>query len=65
MMMRRVVYCKLLKTHIHIAYFLVSVGAAPTDLESRDFIGDIINAIGLGLVTQINSYITVRLHCHC
>jgi len=45
------------------ACFLVSVGAAPTDLESRDFIGGIINDIGLGLVAQINSYITVRVHC--
>lgn len=40
------------------SYLLVSVSAAPT-VESRDFIGDVINALGLGLVTKINSFLTL------
>ncbi|CAA7268439.1 unnamed protein product [Cyclocybe aegerita] len=42
---------------------LVSVGAAPTanaNLEKRDWIGDIINFLGLGLVTQINAFISLE-----
>ncbi|KAJ3513242.1 hypothetical protein NLJ89_g3059 [Agrocybe chaxingu] len=42
---------------------LVSVGAAPTanaDVDKRDWIGDIINFLGLGLVTQINAFITLE-----
>ncbi|PPR02350.1 hypothetical protein CVT24_011694 [Panaeolus cyanescens] len=42
---------------------LVGVFGAPSpkaELENRDFIGDVINLIGLGLVTQINAYITLE-----
>ncbi|KAF8167267.1 hypothetical protein B0H34DRAFT_681198 [Crassisporium funariophilum] len=44
-----------------VACLLVSVGGAPTaDIENRDLIGDVINLIGLGLVTQINAFITLE-----
>ncbi|KAH9486119.1 hypothetical protein JR316_0000183 [Psilocybe cubensis] len=43
-----------------IGYLLLSVGASPTEIGSRDLIGDVINAIGLGLVTKINAYISVE-----
>jgi len=39
---------------------LLSVNAVPTaDLGSRDLIADVINLVGLGLVTHINASITV------
>ncbi|KAF9535628.1 hypothetical protein CPB83DRAFT_872460 [Crepidotus variabilis] len=44
-----------------IASLAVSLGAAAAAvLESRDWIGDIINQIGLGLVTDLNAYITTQ-----
>ncbi|KAJ7292554.1 hypothetical protein C8J57DRAFT_1266310 [Mycena rebaudengoi] len=36
------------------------VAAAPATLEDRDLIGDIINALGIGLVTHINTTITLE-----
>ncbi|PPQ89361.1 hypothetical protein CVT25_003201, partial [Psilocybe cyanescens] len=39
-------------------YLLLCVCASPTKTERQDLIGDVINAVGLGLVTKINAYIT-------
>ncbi|KAF9479402.1 hypothetical protein BDN70DRAFT_878779 [Pholiota conissans] len=39
--------------------FLAFVSASPVNVENRDLIADLINALGVGLVTKIHSYITL------
>ncbi|KAJ7083306.1 hypothetical protein B0H15DRAFT_850541 [Mycena belliarum] len=43
-----------------LAALLVSAAPAPSDLEERNLLGEIINALGIGLVTQINATITLE-----
>ncbi|KAJ7696818.1 hypothetical protein B0H17DRAFT_1053166 [Mycena rosella] len=42
-----------------LAALFVSAAPAPSALESRDLLGEIIDALGIGLVTQINATITL------
>ncbi|KAJ6562773.1 hypothetical protein DFH09DRAFT_1261752 [Mycena vulgaris] len=43
-----------------LAALFVSAAPAPSVLENRDLLGEIINALGIGLVTQINATITLQ-----
>ncbi|KAJ7731200.1 hypothetical protein B0H16DRAFT_1583833 [Mycena metata] len=43
-----------------LAALLVSAAPAPSALESRDLLGEIIDALGIGLVTGINATITLE-----
>ncbi|KAJ7439949.1 hypothetical protein FB451DRAFT_1301104 [Mycena latifolia] len=42
-----------------LAALFVSAAPAPSALESRNLLGEIIDALGIGLVTQINATITL------
>lgn len=44
-----------------ISYLLLTVSAAPTEIESRDLLATIINGLGVGLVTKINTHLSVSL----
>ncbi|KAJ7146511.1 hypothetical protein C8R44DRAFT_690982 [Mycena epipterygia] len=43
-----------------LAAVFVSAAPAPADLQSDNLLGEIINALGIGLVTQINASITLE-----
>ncbi|KAJ7166510.1 hypothetical protein C8R43DRAFT_196899 [Mycena crocata] len=43
-----------------LAALFVSAAPAPSALENRDLLGEIINALGIGLVTRINATITLE-----